>query len=174
TLGTYRDAETGDELDIKVRLPQDERTLDALDSMRIATAQGMVPVANFIDRHAVPKVANIERRNQTYVMPIAANLIGLPEGVYPAERVAELQAWLGEQEWPEGVTFAFGGAEEQMGDANAFIAQAFGAAMFMIFLILLLEYNSFYQVFVTLSTVIMSVAGVLLGMLATGMSFSAI
>src|SRR5690606_31783198 len=49
-LGTYRDSETGDELDIKVRLPQDERTLDALDSMRIATQQGMVPVSNFIER----------------------------------------------------------------------------------------------------------------------------
>jgi multidrug efflux pump len=173
-LGTYRDSETGDELDIKVRLPQDERTLDALDSMRIMTQQGQVPVSNFIERRAVPKVANIERRNQVYVMPIAANLANLPEGVYPAQRVAELQAWLDGEEWPDGVTFAFGGAEEQMGDANAFIAQAFGAAMFMIFLILLLEYNSFYQVLVTLSTVIMSVAGVLLGMLATGMSFSAI
>ena len=173
-LGTYRDAQTNEELDIKVRLPDDERTLDALDSMRIATQQGMVPVANFIERHAVPKVANIERRNQVYQMPIAANLINLPEGVYPAQRVAELQAWLDGQDWPEGVTFAFGGAEEQMGDANAFIGQALGAAMFMIFLILLLEYNSFYQVFVTLSTVLMSVAGVLLGMLATGMSFSAI
>ncbi|WP_323015854.1 efflux RND transporter permease subunit, partial [Devosia sp.] len=52
--------------------------------------------------------------------------------------------------------------------------QAFGMAMFLIFFILLLEYNSFYQVLVTLSTVIMSVAGVLLGMLVTGMSFSAI
>ncbi|AEQ50936.1 efflux RND transporter permease subunit [Pelagibacterium halotolerans] len=173
-LGTYRDQQTGDELDIKVRLPQDERTLDALDSMRIATSEGMVPVSNFIERQAVPRVANIERRNQVYVMPIAANLVNLPEGVYPATRVAELQAWLDGQEWPDGVTFAFGGAEEQMGDANAFIGQAFGAAVFLIFLILLLEYNSFYQVFVTLSTVFMSVAGVLLGMLATGMSFSAI
>jgi multidrug efflux pump len=46
--------------------------------------------------------------------------------------------------------------------------------MFLIFFVLLLEYNSFWQVFVTLSTVIMSTAGVLLGMLITGMSFSAI
>ncbi|RDE08303.1 efflux RND transporter permease subunit [Pelagibacterium lacus] len=173
-IGTYRDQDTGDELDIKVRLPQEERTFDALSSMRIATPNGMVPVSNFIERHAVPKVANIERRNQTYVMPIAASLTNLPEDVFPAQRVAELQTWLDEQEWPEGITFAFGGAEEQMGDANAFIAQAFGAALFMIFLILLLEYNSFYQVMVTLSTVLMSVAGVLLGMMATGMSFSAI
>ncbi|MHA6729923.1 efflux RND transporter permease subunit [Devosia sp. A369] len=173
-LGTYRDAETGKELDIKVRLPKNERTFDALDSMRIATAQGMIPVSNFIERTAVPKVANIQRRNQVYQMPVAAGLANLPEGVFVADRVAELQSWIAEQPFPERVTIAYGGAEEQMGDANAFIVQAFGMAMFLIFFILLLEYNSFYQVMVTLSTVIMSVAGVLLGMLATGMSFSAI
>jgi multidrug efflux pump len=173
-LGTYRDAETGDELDIRVRLPREERTFDALDSMRIATAQGMIPVSNFITRTAVPKVANIQRLNKAYVMNVAAGLKDLPEGVYAADKVKELQTWIGQQNFPETVNVVFGGAEEQMGDANAFIVQAFGMAMFLIFFILLLEYNSFYQVMVTLSTVIMSVAGVLLGMLATGMSFSAI
>jgi len=68
----------------------------------------------------------------------------------------------------------YGGATEQMEETNAFMAKALSAAMFLIFLILLLEYNSFYQVFVTLSTVVMSTAGVLLGMLLTGMTFSAI
>lgn len=173
-LGTYRDGETGDELDIRVRLPKDERTFDALDSMRIATANGMIPVSNFIDRKAVPKVANIERRNQVYVMNVAAGLVNLPEGVYAADKVAELQKWIGEQNFPDSVKVAFGGAEEQMGDANAFIVQAMGMAMALIFFILLLEYNSFYQVMVTLTTVVMSVAGVLLGMLLTGMTFSAI
>ncbi len=173
-LGTYRDAATGDELDIRVRLPKEERTFDALDSMRIATPQGMIPVSNFISRQAVPKVANIQRRNQVYTMPVAAGLTNLPEGVYAADKVQELQSWIAQQDFPEGVSVEFGGAEEQMGDANAFIGQAFGMAMALIFFILLLEYNSFYQVMVTLSTVIMSVAGVLLGMLLTGMSFSAI
>ncbi|ODT47321.1 MAG: hypothetical protein ABS74_13625 [Pelagibacterium sp. SCN 63-126] len=173
-LGTYRDAETGDELDIRVRLPKDERTFDALDSMRIATAQGLIPVSNFIERKAVPKVATIQRRNQVYTMNVAAGLVNLPEGVYAADKVKELQTWIGEQGFPERVKVTFGGAEEQMGDANAFIVQAFGMAMALIFFILLLEYNSFYQVMVTLSTVIMSVAGVLLGMLITGMTFSAI
>jgi multidrug efflux pump len=173
-LGTYRDAETGDELDIRVRLPREERTFDALDSMRIATAEGLVPVSNFIQRTAVPKVASIQRRNQVYTMPVAASLTNLPEGVYAANKVQELQAWIAEQDFPQTVSVTFGGAEEQMGDANAFIGQAMLMAMALIFFILLLEYNSFYQVMVTLTTVIMSVAGVLLGMLITGMSFSAI
>jgi len=68
----------------------------------------------------------------------------------------------------------FGGAAEQTEDTNAFMVKALMAAMFIIFLVLLLEYNSYYQVFVTLSTVVMSTAGVLLGMLVTGMTFSAI
>jgi multidrug efflux pump len=173
-LGTYRDAVTGDELDIRVRLPENERTFDALDSMRVATAQGLIPVSNFIERTAVPKVANIQRRNQVYTMAVAAGLTNLPEGVYAADKVEELQAWIGEQGFPDRVTVEFGGAEEQMGDANAFIGQALMMAMALIFFILLLEYNSFYQVMVTLTTVVMSVAGVLLGMLVTGMTFSAI
>ncbi|WP_375597904.1 efflux RND transporter permease subunit [Devosia sp. Naph2] len=173
-LGTYRDELTGDELDIRVRLPKEERSFDALDSMRIATSQGLVPVSNFIERTAVPKVANIQRRNQVYTMAVAAALPNLPEGIYAADKVEELQAWIAQQDFPDRVNIEFGGAEEQMGDANAFIVQAMIMALAIIFFILLLEYNSFYQVAVTLTTVAMSVAGVLLGMLITGMTFSAI
>lgn len=179
TLGSYRPDDATDELDIVVRLPENERTFDALDSMKVATSQGQIPVSNFITRTAVPKVASISRRNGIYSMPVAADLAeGLVdeegEPIFAADKVEEVQAWLETQEWPAGISFEFGGAEEQAGDANAFIGQAFAGAMFLIFLILLLAYNSFWQVTVTLSTVIMSTAGVLLGMLLTGMSFSAI
>jgi multidrug efflux pump len=170
-LGTYRPDDATDELDIRVRLPQDERTFQTLDSLKIATSQGLVPVSNFIHRKAVPKVANIERRNGSYVMGVAANL---EPGVAADAKIKQLQAWQADQQWPADVKIDYAGAEEQIGDTNDFIVKAFGAAMFLIFLILLLEYNSFYQVLVTLSTVIMSLAGVFLGMLVTGMSFSAI
>lgn len=176
-LGTYRPDDATDELEIRVRLPQEERTFDTLDSLRIATAQGLVPVSNFINRTAVPKVANIERRNGVYAMTVAANLSPTDasgEPVTSDAKIALLKEWQKTQTWPSSVEIVYGGAAEQVDDTNAFIVSAFGAAMFLIFLILLLEYNSFYQVFVTLTTVIMSLAGVLLGMLITGMSFSAI
>jgi len=176
-LGAYRPDDATDELDIRVRLPQEERSFDALESLRIATTQGLVPVSNFIDRKAVPKVANISRRNGVYAMSVAANLNptnAAGEPVAADQKIAQLQEWQKTQTWPASTTIVYGGAEEQIADTNAFIIQAFGAAMFLIFLVLLLEYNSFYQVFVTLTTVIMSLAGVLLGMLVTGMSFSAI
>tara|TARA_R110000868_G_scaffold49348_5_gene159375 strand:- start:4436 stop:7801 length:3366 start_codon:yes stop_codon:yes gene_type:complete len=176
-LGSYRPDDGGDELDIRVRLPESERTFDALDSLRIVTAQGLVPVSNFIERTAVPKVANISRRNGVYAMSVAANLnptSAAGEEIIAADKIKEIKAWQATQDWPASVDIVYGGAAEQVDDTNAFIVSAFGAAMFLIFLILLLEYNSFYQVLVTLTTVIMSLGGVLLGMLVTGMSFSAI
>ncbi len=176
-LDRYKDPSLDDELPIVVRLPQDERTFDTLDSLRIVTAQGLIPVSNFIERRAVQKVANIQRRNGVYVMPVAANLNptdaeGKP--VLAEAKISQLQEWAATQEWPAGVTIAYGGASEQIGDTNSFIVMALLAALALIAGILLIEYNSFYQVFVTLTTVVMSIAGVLLGMLVTGMSFSAI
>lgn len=170
-LGSYRPDDADDELDIRVRLPLDERSFDSLDSLRIVTAQGLVPVSNFIKREAVPKVANISRKNGLYVMGVAANLT---PGVASDAKIAQLKEWVATQDIPATTTVKFGGADEQIGDTNAFIMQALAAALFIIFLVLLLEYNSFYQVLVTLSTVVMSLAGVMLGMTITGMSFSAI
>ena len=170
-IGSYRPDDTTDELDIRVRLPRDERSFAALDTMRIQTSQGLVPVSNFIKRQAVPKVANITRRNEVYAMTVAANL---QPGLVTSDKVKELQKWQATQTWPSDVKIVYGGAAEQTNETNAFIGKAFGTAMFLIFLVLLLEYNRFYQVLVTLTTVLMSVSGVLLGMIITGMSFSAI
>jgi multidrug efflux pump len=174
-IGSYRPDDATDELDIRVRLPENERTFDALDSLRIVTAQGLVPVSNFIERKAVPKVANLSRRNGIYSMNVAANLL---PNVAADQKIELVKAWEKEQAAagviPATTKLAFGGAEEQIGDTNAFIVTAFGMALFLIFFILLLEYNSFWQVFVTISTVVMSLAGVFLGLMITGMSFSAI
>lgn len=176
-LGSYRPDDATDELDIRVRLPRDERSFDTLDSLRIVTAKGLVPVSNFIERKAVPKVANIQRRNGIYAMPVAANLTptnAAGEPIMADAKVEQLKEWVDAQAWPASVKIVFGGADEQIGDTNAFIGNALMAALALIALILLIEYNSFYQVLVTLTTVVMSIAGVLLGMLVTGMSFSAI
>ena len=170
-IGNYLPDDSIDELDIVVRLPMDERSFDALDNIRIATANGLVPISNFLVRTVEPAVGNITRRNGIYSMNVAANL---PPELASDAQIALIKEWQATQVWPGDVEIIYGGAAEQTAETNAFIMKAFAGAMFLIFGILLLEYNSFYQVFVTLSTVVMSVSGVLLGMLITGMSFSAI
>ena len=170
-IGTYMPDGSTDEIDIQVRLPLAQRSLQSLDSVRVATAKGLVPVSNFIKRKAVKKVGNITRRNGVYIMTVAANL---KPGISTADKIKALQKWDKEQEWLGDTTIIYEGAAKQTKETNEFIGKAFIAAMFLIFLILLLEYNRFYQVFVTLTTVIMSVAGVLLGLVITGMTFSAV
>ncbi|HVY52428.1 MAG TPA: efflux RND transporter permease subunit [Devosia sp.] len=174
-IGSYRPEDSTDELDIRVRLPEDERTFDTLDSLKITTAQGQVPVSNFIKRVPVPKVATITRYDGSYGMTVAANL---KQGINTAEKVADVKKWEQDQiksgAWPADVHIVYGGADEQMADTFSFLGKAFVIAIALIALVLLLEYNSFWQVFITISTVIMSLAGVLVGLEVTGMPFSAI
>jgi multidrug efflux pump len=172
-IGSYRPDDAVDEIDIRVRLPKEQRSFEALDSMRIATPDGLVPVSTFITREPVRKVADIQRWDGKYYMNVRGNVVEA-EGVTVAGKVGELKEWVNAQTWPSGVDFVFGGAEEQTQETNAFLIQAGVGALFLMFLILLTQFNSFYQVFVTLSTVIMAVGGVLLGMAITGQKFSAI
>ncbi|OJX19981.1 MAG: hypothetical protein BGO82_06830 [Devosia sp. 67-54] len=174
-IGSYRPEDTSDELDIRVRLPQDQRTFDALDSLKIATAQGQVPVSNFIKRTPVQKVATISRYDGLYSMTVAANV---DAGVDSNKKIEAIKAWEQQQVKdgviPAGTHIVYGGADEQQAETFAFISKAFVIALALIALILLLEYNSFWQVFVTISTVGMSLAGVMLGLSITHTPFSMI
>lgn len=177
-IGSYRPDDAIDEVEIRVRLPREERNFSALDSLSISTNNGIVPVANFIERRAVPEVTNIQRRDSQYYMSIGANIIGSDPAtgkpVLAQTKVDELRAWTETQEWPDSISFKWAGADEQAQETNQFMMQAGIGALFLMFLILLTQFNSFYQVVITLSTVVMSTAGVLLGMMVTGQPFSAI
>ena len=79
-----------------------------------------------------------------------------------------MNTWIEQQQWPSEVKFKFRGNDEDQEKFGNFLVKAMIASVFMIFMILIVQYNSFYHVLITLSTVIMSTVGVLLGMLVTG------
>jgi multidrug efflux pump len=174
-IGSYRPDDATDELDIRVRLPESERTFDALDSLRVATAQGLVPVSNFIKRTPVLKVATLTRYDGNYSMTVAANL---KPGVNSNAKLQDVRQWEQGQitagNIPATTHIVYGGEDQQNAETGAFISKAFMVALAMIALVLLLEYNSFWQVFVTISTIGMSLAGVMLGLAITGTPFSMI
>ena len=49
----YRPNDADDEIDIRLRFPDDKRTMDQLDSLRVMTENGMVPISNFVKREAL-------------------------------------------------------------------------------------------------------------------------
>ncbi|MEM6462912.1 MAG: efflux RND transporter permease subunit [Pseudomonadota bacterium] len=177
-IGTYRPNDSEDEVDIRVRLPEEQRTLDQFEALRLRTLNGQVPLSNFVTRTPQPKVSSITRRDGLYAMDVKANLA---EGATvngrsatPDDAVRQIQAWLDTQEFPDNVFLKFRGADEEQQESAAFLGQAAIAALFMMFIILLTQFNSFYQAALTLSTVVLAVSGVLIGMVVTGQRFSII
>ncbi|MEL6322750.1 MAG: efflux RND transporter permease subunit, partial [Pseudomonadota bacterium] len=159
-VGRYRPDDALDEIDIRVRLPKADRSVEALDDLRIATPRGNVPVSNFVDRTPAPRVASIDRRDGTRVFSLRANATVQGEG---ALRVADVKDWIASANLPANVEITFEGADEDTAEANAFFQGAALASLFLMAVILLWEFNNFYHVFLTLTAVIVSTAGVLIG-----------
>jgi multidrug efflux pump len=82
-----------------------------------------------------------------------------------------IQSWLARQDFGAGVDVRVRGQDEEQRKAGEFLSRAFGGAVFLIFLILLAQFNSFYNTFLILSAVVMSVFGVLIGLLVAGQPF---
>ncbi len=170
-VGKYRPDDSEDEIDIRVRFPRDDRTVNQLDQLRVRTKYGQVPIANFVERQAKPRVSTIQRIDGKIAMTVKANTVA---GVLGDTKVREINAWLKTQTWPEGIELKFRGADEEQKESGVFLAKAMVAALFIMFLILVTQFNSFYQAIITLSSVVLSLVGVLFGMIVTGQTFSII
>lgn len=171
-VGTYRPDDADDEVDIRARFPLSDRSIDQLDQLRLRTANGLVPLSNFVTRVPAQQVNQITRKDGIQVMDVKANTV---EGVLADDKVTELKAWMeNEANVDPRVNVRFRGADEDQAESAAFLGNAMIAALFLMFIILLTQFNSFYHSILTLSAVIMSTIGVLLGMVITGQTFSVI
>lgn len=170
-LGRYRPADAEDEIDIRARFPADERGLGQLDRLTLRTANGLVPISNFVEREPMPRTGERIRKDRRYAVTLTADAV---DGVRPGAKVKELGAWLEGGAWPIGVQFRFRGAHEDARQSAAFLKQAMVGIVLLIFIILAVQFDSFYQAAVTLSTAVLSVAGVLIGIMLTGQAFSVI
>jgi multidrug efflux pump len=170
-VGKYRPDDAEDEVDIRVRYPEDYRGISHLDQLRVSTQAGQVPISSFVERQAKPKVSTIFRQNGNRVMYVRANTA---QGVLANEQVEEIRAWLATQAIDPSVSVVFRGANEEQEAVAQFIGIAFTLSLLLMGILLVTQFNSFYQATLVLSAVVMSTVGVLLGLLITGYAFSAI
>ncbi len=167
-LGGYRPNDADEELDIKARYPVAYRTIDQLDKIRINTDKGRVPISNFVERVATPKTGTIRRVDARRIMTVKSDV---EEGILPADKVSELQAWLKTAGLDPRVEVTFKGEDEEQKKAEAFLGKAFMVALFIMAIILVTQFNSFYSALLILTAVIMSTIGVFIGLLVTGQPF---
>jgi multidrug efflux pump subunit AcrB len=96
---------------------------------------------------------------------------GVKEGANPTQIVGQMKELLAGYEVPRGITLAFTGQQEEQAKEFGFLSKALLGAVFMIFLIIVGQFNSARIPFLILVTVILSLIGVLLGLVIFRMDF---
>ncbi|MCR8726328.1 efflux RND transporter permease subunit [Frigidibacter sp. ROC022] len=178
-LDTMRVDSSDEEIEIRVRLPESDRVLSTLDTLKVRTSSGLVPLSNFITRKAVRKVGQIDRFDQQRFYDVKA---GVAPGqttedgtaITPAERIAGLTRWLETDPLPDGVSWQWTGDQQEEADSQTFLMQAFLGALGLMFVILLAQFNSIYNAVLVLLAVVLSTTGVLIGMLVMDQPFGII
>ena len=186
-LDTMRVDTSDEEVEIRVRLPREDRVLSTLDTLKVRTRDGLVPLSNFITRKPVKKLAEINRIDQKRYFDIkAAVLPDLKRTVVNEngdsreviinanERIAYLTEYLEANPLPAGISWEWTGDQQDQADSQAFLSSAFSAALALMFIILLAQFNSFYNATIVLLAVVLSTVGVLIGMLVMNQAFSII
>ena len=173
----YRPDDSEDEVDIRVRFPKEYRQLEQFDQLRIPTPDGAVPLSNFVKRIPQQRVSSIDRENGSRILKVRANTSIDPvtgKKILPFDKNLEISDWIKSQNFSNQVNIKFAGTNEDGEESAAFLGRAMLGALFLMFVILLTQFNSFYQAAITLSTVVLSTVGALTGLLITGQVFSVI
>ncbi len=168
-LSTYRPEGVRDEVDILVRLPELWRSLDQFERLTLNTRDGQVPITNFVDLEPAPKTGVVNRVDGQRAITIKADVAS---GEQVNERVEALQQAM--PDLPDGVRVEVAGENEDQQESARFLGIAFVVALFLMFTILVTQFNSLYQAFLVLSAIVLSTAGVLLGLLFNAQPFGVV
>lgn len=169
-VSDYRPDGVDDEVDIVIRFPTKDRTLEDLDQIRIQSVNGSVPISNFVQREPKPAVGTISRIDQHRVFTVKANVM---DGVNINDKVVYMKQWIVDNadNIDPRVEINFTGEDEDQREAGQFLMKAFIIALFVMAMILVTQFNSFYSAFLILFAVVMSTIGVMIGLLVTGQPF---
>lgn len=168
--GEYREGD--EEYDVMVRFPKDFRkNLSNIEAMDLINLNGQpVPfsaVARLEQGAGLGAITRVDRRR---TLTVAAEV----EGRNSNEALAEVQRVLSSYPLPAGYTIAFTGENEEQQEASAFLGKAFALALLLIALVLVTQFNSIIQPLIIMSSVILSMIGVFLGLIVFDMPFSII
>ena len=170
-VGEYRPDRSDDGVDIRIRYPVENRNIQALEDLKIMTNNGLIPITNFVNLEPVQNVNTIRRVDGIPVKEIRANV---GPGILADDKVSEIETWVRKQDWHPDLNIQFRGANEEQEETMDFIGVAFGLSLLFMFVLLVTQFNSLYQATLILFAVVLSTAGVLIGLLITGNPFSSV
>ncbi len=179
-LDTMRVDSSDEEIEIRVRLPEKDRVLSTLDTLKVRTRDGQIPMSNFVTRKPVKSLGQISRIDQERYFEIKAAVdAGLTNDAGQLITAEERRTYIGnwidsEKPLPASVSYEWTGDMVDQAESQAFLQSAFMGALGLMFVILLAQFNSFYNAALVLMAVVLSTTGVLIGMIVMQQPFSII
>ena len=168
-VGEYRPLNLDREVDIRVRFPKSERNIDQLGNLNVQTMKGLVPVSSFVETNIKPATKSISRKDGKRVHSISANTV---EGAIPSVQIKKVKDWLATQDLGRGVSVGDDGFDKYNKEAADFLVLGFIAMLFVMLIVLVAQFNSFYQANIVLSAILLSFGGVFVSLLILDRSFS--
>jgi multidrug efflux pump subunit AcrB len=158
-----------DEYKIRVRLKEDQRTTPAdLENLHInfMNRRGQllsIPLTSVADIRRTTSVTDIRRKDQKRVITVSGDV----EGRVQSEVLNDIKARIAGLNLPAGYGVKLTGSQEEQEKASAFLSRAFIITLLLVFMIMVMEFNSMKVPFVIMLSVILSLIGVLFGLLVT-------
>ncbi|MFH1546716.1 MAG: efflux RND transporter permease subunit [Patescibacteria group bacterium] len=145
--------------------------ISQIRNLLISTPKGMIPVSEIAEIELHPAITIIRHRDTDTVVNVHAYV---EEGVLPAEVIQQFQENFAnyESQIPDGVSLEFGGEAEDIAESFTSLFRAMGVGIFLIALILVLQFNSFRQPFIILFTLPLALIGVFTGLALIGRNLS--
>jgi len=169
-VGEYRPDDSKDEIEIRARFGVQHRSLSGIENLKVNSINGLIPVSTFIKLVPRENRQSVVRRNGKFFHEIG--LATESSDYLVTDKVNEMSEWLAKQEFDAGIETKFRGMQEETEQVTEFLVIAAITALALMLILLVTQFNSFYQSTLVLSAVFMSVVGVLIGLLITGKPFS--
>lgn len=169
-VSTYRENE--DEYDIRLRLrPEDRTNITDLINMKVATPNGMIPISAVAEPKYSSSYGAINRLDLERVVTLSSNVL---EGYNANEINDQIRTALKNFDIPEGYKISLTGEQEEQAETANFLGIALFAAVGLIFLVLVTQFNSIGKPLIILSQVVFSLIGVFIGFATFGMDISVV
>ena len=170
-VSTFREGD--EDYDITVQLPaSDRKVTDILRELLIPTQEGLVPLSTVTKFEITGGLGQVNRINHERVLTVKAN-VDEEHAPGPVVR-AQAEKIMADLPLPPGYKIRFTGELEFQQEAEAFLSKAFAAAVFLIILILVTQFNSVAQPLIIMTSVILSLGGVFFGLSVMELPFGII
>ena len=168
TAGTFREGDR--QIPIVIRAPRDDH-MSLIDHVIFSdSAGGFLPMEQVTDGFRfAPQDTLVHRRDRANVITVGADI---PRGLTAAQVQAEVWDTIEAMEIPQGYQMEWGGEYESSSDAQASLATQLPLSLIIMVLISVLLFNALRQPIIIWLLVPMSVNGVSLALLGTGLPFT--